>query len=128
MDYNYDYLTEMTNDIKRFIDEEWLEEHELQTDRDWERLEDWLWAESSITGNGEDGWYYEYDEDAIAAVFGTEENRKLLVEALRELGDSPASYRRTILEPGYADCTIRCYLLSSAIQKVREQYEEEMGK
>lgn len=125
MDYNYDYLTEMTNDIMRFIDEE---DYELSTDSDWEKLEDRLWAESSITGNGEDGWYFEYDEDAIDAVHGSQENRKLLVGALRDFGDSPADYRRAIQEPGYADCTIRCYLLSQAIQKVREKYEEEMGK
>lgn len=122
---NYDYLTEMTNDIKRFIDEE---DYELSTDNDWEKLENQLWAESCITGNGEDGWYFEYDEDAIAAVYGSQESRKLLAEALREFGDAPADYRRAILEPGYADCTIRCYLLSSAVQKVREQYEEEMGE
>ena len=32
MDYNYDYLTEMTNDIMRFIDEEDYEPEEFDAD------------------------------------------------------------------------------------------------
>ena len=111
----YDYREEITQAIT----------NRLLTDSeqyDWEdpyledKLNDEFWADDEITGNGEGGFILD-DEQAVAAIFTSPENRELLKEALYEFGNAPADYKRAIGEPGFADCTIRCYLLGECIHR-----------
>lgn len=108
----YDYYDAVKEDILNAIekDDELLpREGEDEVDYE-ERLNDALWA-SEVTGNGPYAYYYSDEEDAIAAVMW---NLDLCEEAYLYfgIGDDAVDFMSSIRE---ADATIRCYVLSSAI-------------
>lgn len=108
----YDYYDEVKDDIIKAIHEDTELEPREDEDRDdyAERLYDELWA-SEVTGNGDYAYYYSDEEDAIAAVMW---NLDLCKEAYLDFGmeDDAVDFMSSIRE---ADVTIRCYVLSSAI-------------
>ena len=112
----YNYLEEMTRDILDLIVDYDPEDENFR-----DSLYDDLWAEDAITGNGVEGRYFKTDEEAHDAVFGSEENTNLLIEALEEFGNEPDDYKKAIKNPHFADTTIRCYLLGSAIDKAIQE-------
>jgi hypothetical protein len=84
-----------------------------------EKLNDELWIDDNVTGNGSGSYYCNSwkAEEAIA------HNLDLLGEALQEFGSGP----EYLIEQGAeaADVTIRCYLLNGAISKALDELEEE---
>lgn len=120
----YNYLESMKEDIKNYI-----EENKENESYDWDNLEevkellyDDLWIDDSVTGNGS-GSYYCNSYKAREALQGNED---LLVEALEEFGNDAESYKRSLTDPEFADVTIRCYLLSQAIDEaLKETFEEQ---
>ena len=119
MQYNYreavksDILDYINNniDFKNFNDLDELEEY----------LNDTLWVEDSVTGNGSGSYYC----NAWAAEEAICHNLDLLGEALDEFGGSC-----DILKDGAeaADVTIRCYLLSECIAEALEEIEDDFNK
>lgn len=111
MEY-YNYYDAVKDDvIKAICDDKELEPCEDEDRDDYrERLEDALWA-SEVTGNGDYAYYYSDEEDAIAAVMW---NLDLCKEAYIEFGieDDAVDFMSNVRA---ADVTIRCYVLSSAI-------------
>ena len=108
----YDYYDAVKEDVLKAIeeDDELLpREDEDEVDYE-ERLNDALWA-SEVTGNGPYAYYFSDEEDAIAAVMW---NLNLCKEAYLDFGieDDAVDFMSSIRE---ADVTIRCYVLSSAI-------------
>ena len=120
----YDYLESMKEDIKNYI-----EENKENDSYNWDNLEevkellyDDLWIDDSVTGNGS-GSYYCNSYKAREALQGNED---LLIEALEEFGNDAESYKRSLTDPEFADVTIRCYLLSQAIDEaLKETFEEQ---
>ena len=119
MEYDYrqqvksDILNYIKNniDFKDFNDLDELEEH----------LNEKLWDNDSVTGNGSGSYYC----NAWAAEEAICHNLDLLGEALDAFGGSC-----DILKDGAeaADVTIRCYLLSECIAEVLEEIEEDFNK
>lgn len=119
MQYNYreavksDILDYINNniDFKDFNDLDELEEH----------LNDTLWDNDSVTGNGSGSYYC----NSYAAEEAICHNLDLLGEALDAFGVSC-----DILKDGAeaADVTIRCYLLSECIAEALEEIEEDFNK
>ena len=119
MQYNYreavksDILDYINNNInfKDFNDLDELEEH----------LNDTLWVEDSVTGNGSGSYYC----NAYAAEEAICHNLDLLGEALDEFGGSC-----DILKDGAeaADVTIRCYLLGECIAEALEEIKDDFEK
>ena len=119
MQYNYreavksDILDYINNNInfKDFNDLDELEEH----------LNDKLWVEDSVTGNGSGSYYC----NAWAAEEAICHNLDLLGEALDEFGGSC-----DILKDGAeaADVTIRCYLLNECIAEALEEIKDNFEK
>ena len=119
MQYNYreavksDILDYINNNInfKDFNDLDELEEH----------LNDKLWVEDSVTGNGSGSYYC----NAWAAEEAICHNLDLLGEALDEFGGSC-----DILKDGaeVADVTIRCYLLNECIAEALEEIKDDFEK
>ena len=119
MQYNYreavksDILDYIKNniDFKDFNDLDELEEY----------LNEKLWDNDSVTGNGS-GYYY---CNAWAAEEAICHNLELLGEALDEFGGSC-----DILKDGAeaADVTIRCYLLGECIAEALEEIEDDFKK
>lgn len=119
MQYNYreavksDILDYIKNniDFKDFNDLDELEEH----------LNEKLWDNDSVTGNGSGSYYC----NSYAAEEAICHNLDLLGEALDAFGGSC-----DILKDGAeaADVTIRCYLLNECIAEALEEIEEDFNK
>lgn len=122
----YDYLKNIKEDVKNYIEEN--KENESYNFNDKEEVKqllyDDLWIDDSVTGNGS-GSYYCNSYDARESLQGNEE---LLIEALEEFGNDAESYKRSLTDPEFADVTIRCYLLSQAIDEVVEEMTTEKNK
>jgi hypothetical protein len=109
MSGGYDYLTEMVDAIKdRFDEYDWDYEDRDELE---EQMNDDLWTDDSVTGNGSGSYWFDR-EKARDAIRGNED---LLVEAIEEFGDSASDYKKALTDPEWADVTIRCYLLGQAI-------------
>lgn len=115
----YNYLENVKEDVKNYIEEN--KENESYNFNDEEELKQLLfndlWIDDSVTGNGS-GSYYCNSYKARESVQGNED---LLIEALEEFGNDAESYKRSMVNPEFADVTIRCYLLSQAIDEVLEE-------
>lgn len=122
----YDYYEAVKEDVKNYLKENFsndeLKEHLLdnQEREDFEsRLQDILWTEDSVTGNGSGSYTfnsYEAEENLC-------HNWNLLTETLDSY-DEPYS---SVLEKGpeWCDVSIRCYLLGQAISEVLDELTED---
>ena len=117
----YDYREAVKEDVLEYIRNEInLEDFDTLEELE-EHLNETLWAEDSVTGNGSGSYTF--------STYKAEENichnLDLLEEALNEFG-SGSGY---LLDKGAeaADVTIRCYLLGSTISEVLEELEEEFN-
>lgn len=116
---NYNYIEEMKEDVKEYINNEvtladFSDKEELE-----EKLNENLWVNDSVTGNASGSYYCNSwkAEEALA------HNWDLLAEAMKEFGCEV-----DLLEKGaeWADVTIRCYLLGQVIGEVLDDMEEEL--
>ena len=118
---SYNYRKEMKQDILNYINSNiTLDDWEFRND-----LEDYLynelWANDSITGNG--GNYYSLEficSDCLAY------NLELIMEACEEFCIDMKTLSQHHHDGDlarYLDCTIRCYVLGQAIDRVLEKYE-----
>lgn len=114
----YDYFQAVKDDVRDYISDN-IKLDEWRGDREGleEQLNDDLWVDDSVTGNGSGSYYC----NAWKAEEALCHNLDLLGEALSEFGDDYES----ALEKGaeWCDVTIRCYLLSSAISEVLDELE-----
>lgn len=115
----YDYREAVKEDVLEYIRNEInLEDFDTLEELE-EHLNETLWAEDSVTGNGSGSYTF--------STYKAEENichnLDLLEEALNEFGSG------YLLDKGAeaADVTIRCYLLGSTISEVLEELEEEFN-
>lgn len=123
----YNYLDEITNDVKLWLVQEEpfdLSQFEERNDA-LDFLNDELWVIDSITGNG--GQWYDSEEKCEEYLC---HNIPLLFEALLEFGEFDESTLRTIYThvkdhnfSRWADCVIRCYLLPQAIDEALSWFE-----
>jgi len=124
----YDYLEVMKADIK-----EWIDDNKNGIDKVGdldelkEQLNDDLWADDDVTGNGSEVGYHMDDAEMREAVH---ENSELCKDALLEFGTSSENIAEKFLEGDYVyfDATIRCYLLGQAIDEVVDENAEEYEK
>lgn len=115
----YSYLEEVKADVLQAIKDNY---ESPTTNEGWEDLEeqlnDDLWIDDSVTGNGS-GSYFFNSHKAEKALAG---NWSLLLEALQEFGFEGENPMEKGAE--WCDVTIRCYLLPSAIAEVLDDLRE----
>lgn len=120
----YNYLEEITNDIECWMDKDGdpfdISQFENREEAA-EFLNDKLWDEDAITGNG--GGYYdtEYQCEEYLA-----HNIELIAIACAEFCidiETITRHLRANELARYLDCTIRCYLLGQAVDKALEIWE-----
>lgn len=108
----YDYSQAIFDDVIDYLQENVLDNpnsfDEINS-IDVDKLNDDLWIEDSVTGNGSGS----YTMNALEAEQNLVGNYNLLCEALTDFGEED----KTIVDfdPESADVTIRCYLLPQAI-------------
>ena len=114
----YNYLEELKSDVRNYIKEvasDYMDCEDLDELRD--SLYDNLWNEDSVTGNGSGSYTFNREE----AKKYVSDNLDLMVEAYKDL-DSIESLVDDLeaLDFETIDVTIRCYLLSQALDEVLE--------
>lgn len=113
MKNTYDYYENVLADVKAAMKDYPREADETNSDyRD--RLCDSLWIDDSVTGNGSGSYTfssYKASENLVG-------NFDLASEAIEEFGipEDPEK----LLDPEFLDVSIRCYLLSGAIETALE--------
>ena len=124
----YNYLEEVTSDVIEAIKErqDWNGEpkriyHRTTDGREClaEWLNDELWTEDSVTGNGSGSYTF----NTYTAEENLCHNHYLLEQACNEFGQDIGQ----AVEEGaeFCDVTIRCYLLSQAIEEAITELEKE---
>lgn len=118
----YDYYNAIREDVMKAIRERYdadeLREKMEDRARFAEELNDDLWTDDAVTGNGSGSYWFNSHKAAEALMF----NLDLLGEAAEELGGD-----MDVLKNGAEACdvTIRCYLLWWGIDKALDDLEEE---
>lgn len=119
----YNYLENVKNDVKEYIEEN--KEDERYNFENLEELKqllfDDLWINDSVTGNGSGSYTF----STYQAEENISHNMDLLKEACQEFG---ANAFDMLENPEKADVTIRCYLLSQAIDEVIDEITKEKNK
>lgn len=119
----YDYRKAICKDIKTWLENNkeqigWQTEN-ISTDKDMaEWLNEQLWGEDDITGNGLD--FYDTEEKCQEYVAS---NLTLYFEAANEFCDFPNDGTPWVYKnpAQHMDCTIRCYLLNECIWRVIDE-------
>lgn len=119
----YDYKIAVKTDVKNWILDNYSEEEikeKLEEREDWEEeLNDTLWTEDAVTGNGSGS--YTFDREKAGEYLAG--NFDELCDAIDNFGgDYEDALRKG--EEG-CDVTIRCYYLTGAISDVLDELEEE---
>lgn len=114
----YNYLEELKSDVKNYIKEvasDYMDCEDMDELRD--ELYDNLWDEDSVTGNGSGSYTFNREK----AKEYVSDNMDLMVEAYKDF-DSIESLVDDLeaLDFETIDVTIRCYLLSQALDEVLE--------
>lgn len=124
----YNYLEHITDDVIEAIKErqDWNGEpkriyHRTTDGREClaEWLNDELWTEDSVTGNGSGSYTF----NTYTAEENLCHNHDLLEEACDEFGQDIGQALKEGAE--FCDVTIRCYLLSQAIEEAITELEKE---
>lgn len=113
----YDYMAAVCEDVRAYIESEGIEVNEDNRDEVEEQLNDDLWANDSVTGNGSGSYTF----NAWQAEEYLCHNLDLLEDANSEFGGG-----MDVLSKGAEACdvTIRCYLLPQAISEVLDEIIE----
>ena len=112
----YDYLEVVKQDVKNYIDNEVTLSDYNDRDELSQYLEDNLWTEDSVTGNGSGSYTFNrYD---------AEENLCHNWDILEEIADDWGTASLDFSDPEMIDVTIRCYLLNGAISEVLDEMED----
>lgn len=114
----YNYLEELKSDVRNYIKEvasDYMDCEDMDELRD--ELYDNLWSEDSVTGNGSGSYTFNREK----AKEYVSDNLDLMVEAYKDL-DSIESLVDDLeaLDFETIDVTIRCYMLSQALDEVLE--------
>ena len=120
---SYDYNMEVLRDVHDAIQDYDLTEWKGDREGFEELLNDELWTNDNVTGNGSGSYTF----NSYRAQEHVLDNMELLFEALREFGcDCEEIGRHFVNEDWeYFDVSIRCYLLSGAISNALDYYEDE---
>ena len=122
---SYDYYLAVRNDVEDYVKNEvdFLEYDTLEELE--EALNEDLWIEDSVTGNGSGSYTFSVFE----AWENIGDNLNLLCEAAESLGEEPnVNVGCWTHGPEWWDVSIRCYLLPQAIHDILEEYEEEFNR
>jgi len=107
----YDYRSAEVEDIKSVIDDyDYYGCSSIDEAKEW--LNDQLWVNDSVTGNGS-GSYTFSRARAEECLIG---NMHLLVDAMEDYGCVLEDYKHALTDPEWCDVVIRCYLLGECIE------------
>lgn len=118
----YNYLESMVEDIKEYIDENINLDEVDDVDDLEQQLNDDLWVEDSVTGNGSGSYTFD-----VAKSYKNLQGDPDAMDYIRDLVDEFSVDAKTVAEKflnedyDYWDVSIRCYLLGQAIGQALEE-------
>lgn len=118
------YLEMVIEDVTSYINDNInLEEYRGRRDDLEEELNDDLWIDDSVTGNGSGSYYFNSYKSREAVL----DDMDTVQEALREFCIDAATIGEKFMneEWEYLDVTARCYVLGQAIGEVLDNLENE---
>ena len=126
---DYNYVDALKDDIKDYIAENGIDIKTLgDGDRDSAEsaLNDDLWVEDSVTGNGSGSYTFDR-EQAKEYLFDSSDGMELLKEAVSEYGIEAETIAEKMMGEDWEwfDVTIRCYALYQAISEVFDELWDE---
>jgi len=120
---SYNYLEAVKSDIEDVLDD-YISAYgdDVDADEIRQRLNDDLWTDDSVTGNGS-GSYTFNREEAKKYLFDSDDGMDILKEAVSEFGTEAEDVVNHFMSEDweYFDVTIRCYILAQAIDEVLEE-------
>lgn len=120
----YNYLEAMENDVREAIKNDY-DLNDWRGDRDGleEKLNDDLWIDDSVTGNGSGSYTFNRER---AREYVQDDGRDYIEDMCAEFGIDAAEVGRRFLDDDWEwfDVSIRCYLLGQAIAAVLDELEE----
>ena len=119
----YDYKWAVMKDVKNYINCE-IDLDEWKGNRDGleEKLNNDLFTEDSVTGNGSGSYTF----NSWQAEENLSHNWDLLKECADEYGEEPTIDTGWYHGAEWWDVSIRCYLLGEAISEVLDELDEEL--
>ena len=120
----YDYAEEMKKDIREAIEDSYdLSEYRGRRDEFEDELNEKLWVDDSVTGNGSGSYTF----NSIEAKEYVIDNLDLLAEMAAEYGLDDKTIAEHFLSEDWEffDVSIRCYMLGEAIHSVLDDMEVE---
>ena len=126
----YNYLEAVIADVKEYIEYNMDLEHDIITgqfeDRDEieEYLNDTLFVDDSVTGNGSGSYTFNREEAKNYVLADIDTVREALQEFCIDAGTIAEKFLDEDWE--YFDVTARCYILGQAIAEVLDELEEDI--
>lgn len=112
----YDYYDAVKEDVKNYIDDELTLSNYNDKNELAQYLQDFLWAEDSVTGNASGSYTFNrYD---------AEENLCHNWDILEEIAEDWGTASLDFFNPESLDVSIRCYFLNNAISEVLDDMED----
>ena len=115
MKTSYNYFEEVRNDIRNYIEWNNIEINEENKEEMQEELNNTLWLDDSVTGNGSGSYTF----SAWQAEENLAHNWELLKMACDEFGGDLGEWIARGAE--YCDVSIRCYLLAGCLAQVIDE-------
>ena len=118
----YDYLEAIKDDVIEYINENInLDEVESRDELE-EQLNDDLWAEDSVTGNGSGSYTFDRHQ-SYENVQGDPDAMDYIRDLVSEFGVEAETVAEKFLDEDYEywDVSIRCYLLGQAIGEALDE-------
>lgn len=120
----YNYLDAMENDVREAI-ENGYDLNDWRGDRDGleEKLNDDLWIDDSVTGNGSGSYTFNRER---AREYVQEDGRDYISDMCAEFGMDAGEVGQRFIDGDWEwfDVSIRCFLLGQAIASVLDELEE----
>lgn len=123
----YNYVDAVKDSILDFIATEEFDLTQFE-DRDdaYQELNDLLWDNDSVTGNGSGSYTYDREE-AKKYLFDSADGMSLLKDAVSEFGIEAETIAEKMMEEDWEwfDVTIRCYALGEALDEALNEVWED---
>ncbi len=114
------YFEQVKEDVKTWCDDnEWKMDTDADLDELAEELDEALWCEDSVTGNGSGSYTFDREEAKNYVL----NDMETVTEALKEFCVSAEEIGKRFLEEDWEwlDVTARCYVLKQAIWAILEE-------
>lgn len=118
----YNYVDAVKDDVRQCIEDNYNLSDFSDIDDAKSQLNDDLWTEDSVTGNGSGSYTFSRDQ-AKEYLFDSSDGMSLLKEAVDEFGIDASDIAEHMMEEDWEwfDVTIRCWALAQAIDEVVDE-------